>query len=117
MVSQANIDVETAACVNALTASAQLFGCLFEDPVAGKKETSRTGLTCPNRQAALAKQCKDKCTQFAVDFHSHICDRPPRSRDDFWQATFGSIGGQTFGSARVQDCGPKLPSRKVKVLK
>lgn len=115
VVSPANITVETDACVGTLTANARLFGCLFED-AAGKKEDFRTGMTCVNRQAALAAQCTARCKQFAIDYHSHICETPTRSRDDFWKATFGSIGGEAYGSARVPDCGPKLPSVNVKAL-
>src|SRR5258705_11329795 len=53
---KAQVDEATNQCVKALTGSAQLWGCFFKDD-AGRAEDKRTGLSCPDRQAALAKQC------------------------------------------------------------
>jgi hypothetical protein len=52
---KAQVDEATNQCVNALTRSAQLRECVFEDD-AGRAEDKRTGLSCPDRQAALARQ-------------------------------------------------------------
>jgi hypothetical protein len=91
-------------CVSELSGNAQFFGCfLFEDS-AGRAEDARTGLSCPARQAALAKQCRARCSDFAAKF--------PTCRDPniVWQESFGDIGGLAFGSARVELCGPRLAS-------
>ncbi|HXL09207.1 MAG TPA: hypothetical protein VN966_03210, partial [Candidatus Bathyarchaeia archaeon] len=63
---KAQVDEATNQCVNALTGSAQLWGCFFEDD-AGRAEDKRTGLSCPDRQAALAKQCLKRCADYASD--------------------------------------------------
>src|SRR6202022_4338184 len=57
---KAQVDEATNQCVNALTGSAQLRGCFFEND-ADRAEDKRTGLSCPDRQAALAKQCRKRC--------------------------------------------------------
>ncbi len=61
---QTTINEVTNNCISSLVANAQLIGCLFEDD-AGKAEDKRTGLTCAQRQAALARQCNTRCAQFA----------------------------------------------------
>lgn len=98
-------------CVASLVASAQLVGCFFEDD-AGRAEDKRTGLTCAARQAALAKQCRIRCESFAQSISERVC-----TNDDFmdlmWHATFGDIGGNVVGSARVQACGPPLKAKLV----
>jgi hypothetical protein len=114
VLSQAALDAETAACVNSLSANAQIVGCFFEDET-GKREDLRTGMTCPDRQAALAKQCRAKCAQFSEVYHRQLCD-PLAVKDEFWKATFGDIGGTTYGSAKVQACGPPLKSVDVRAL-
>src|SRR5258708_34428271 len=63
---KAQVDEATNQCVNALTGSAQFRGCFFEDD-AGRSEDKRTGLSCPDRQAALAKQCLKRCGKYASD--------------------------------------------------
>src|SRR6202048_4226703 len=63
---KAQVDEATNQCVNTLTRSAQLRGCFFEDD-AGRAEDTRTGLSCPDRQAALAKQCVKRCANHASD--------------------------------------------------
>jgi hypothetical protein len=90
-------------CVKALSASAQRFGCSLEDAT-GRAEDQRTGLSCPARQAALASQCEARCWTFAV--HQNNCE----SEDVLWQGVFGDIGGFSYGSARVDLCGPRLRS-------
>jgi hypothetical protein len=102
---QAQVDAATNKCVNDLTTNAQFWGCLFEDD-AGKAEDARTGLSCPDRQAALAKQCRKRCANFASFSTRTWCvGRDPNS---VWQMFFGDIEGDTIGSARVERCGPPL---------
>jgi hypothetical protein len=96
-------DARTNQCVADLRGRAQLWGCLLEDD-AGRAEDLRTGLTCPDRQAALANQCRTRCTKFAM--WEGTC----RSTDQVWQEFFGDIGGDRYGSARVELCGPRLRS-------
>jgi hypothetical protein len=57
-------DARTNQCVADLRGRAQLWGCMSEDD-AGRAEDLRTGLTCPDRQAALANQCRARCAKFA----------------------------------------------------
>lgn len=94
-------DDATNACLNALSANAQFWGCLFEDD-AGRAEDQRTGLSCPLRQQTLANQCRKRCADWAL--YSNTCD----DSDTNWQHAFGDIGGDHFGSARVDLCGPRL---------
>src|SRR5712672_1797844 len=61
---KAQVDEATNQCVKTLTESAQLWDCLFEDD-AGRAENKRTGLSCPDRQAALAKQGIKRCANYA----------------------------------------------------
>jgi hypothetical protein len=101
----ADVVAATNKCVADLTANAQLFGCFFEDD-AGRSEDARTGLSCPDRQAALAKQCRKRCADFASASTRTFCQgQDPNS---VWQAFFGDIGGFAIGSARVDLCGPSL---------
>jgi len=58
---KAQVDEATGQCVNALTGSAQLRGLFFRGRCR-QGEDKRTGLSCPDRQAALAKQCLRRCT-------------------------------------------------------
>ena len=111
----AQLDAATNKCVAALVANAQLIGCLFED-AAGKAEDQRTGLTCPSRQAALAKQCRSRCANFANATTGLTCKPDEDFYDNAWQTSFGDIGGQKAGSARVQDCGPALLSKAEKIF-
>ena len=103
---KAQVDEATDQCVNALTGSAQLRGCFFEDN-AGRAEDKRTGLSCPDRQAAMAKQCLKRCVHYASDRTQLGCAGSyPNS---FWHTFFGDISGDTVGSARVDLCGqPRL---------
>jgi hypothetical protein len=102
---KADVDAATNKCVNDLTANAIFWGCLFED-AAGMAEDERTGLNCPDRQAALAKQCRKRCAAFASFSTRTWCvGRDPNS---VWQMFFGDIEGDTIGSARVERCGPPL---------
>ncbi len=106
---QAIVDVRTNSCVATLVANAQFVGCLFED-AAGKAEDKRTGLSCPARQAALARQCRARCATFAKDTSRQTC-----TTDEFlngrWVVAFGDLGGQVVGSARVEGCGPRLMTK------
>jgi len=92
-------------CVNALTGSAQLRGCFFEDD-AGRAEDKRTGLRCPGRQAALAKQCLKRCANYASDTTHLVCSAS--YPNTVWHISFGDISDD--GSARVESCGPPLRS-------
>ncbi len=91
----------TQQCLSALSGNAQFLGCLFEDD-AGRAEDQRTGLSCPAREAALASQCQARCKSWAAS--RNTCTD---SNSD-WQKAFGDIGGGSFGSARVDLCGPRL---------
>jgi hypothetical protein len=102
---QAMVDATTNKCVNDLTANATFWGCLFED-AAGKAEDERTGLSCPDRQAALAKQCRNRCASFASTSTRTWC--VGRTPDMVWNTFFGDISGHMVGSARVERCGPPL---------
>jgi hypothetical protein len=106
---QAIVDARTNSCVATLVANAQFVGCLFED-AAGKAEDKRTGLSCPARQAALARQCRARCATFAKDLSRQTC-----ITDEFlngrWFVAFGDLGGQVFGSANVAGCGPRLMTK------
>ncbi|WP_410210327.1 hypothetical protein [Aquirhabdus sp.] len=102
---QAENDVVTNNCMASLTGSAQFVGCLFED-AAGRAEDQRTNMSCADRQAALAKQCRSRCATFAKSMTGVSCDY--KSPDQRWQSAFGDIGGTMVGSAHVQDCGPPL---------
>ena len=103
---KAQVDEATDQCVNALTGSAQWRACFFEDN-AGRAEDKRTGLSCPDRQAAMAKQCLKRCVGYASDTTKLGCAGSyPNS---FWHTFFGDISGDTVGSARVDLCGqPRL---------
>ena len=99
---KASRDAATDACVNALTANAQFWGCGLED-AAGRAEDQKTGLSCPARQAALANHCRSRCVGLALAANS--CTDPNTA----WQAFFGDISGEQVGSARVDLCsGPPL---------
>jgi hypothetical protein len=99
---QAQLNAATNKCVNALSANAQLIGCIFEDD-AGRAEDQRTGLTCSARQAALAQQCRKRCADFASASSRTWC--PGMDQNIFWHDFFGYIGGEAVGSACVQSCG------------
>jgi hypothetical protein len=88
-------------CVAALAANANLFRCLFESN-ADRDEDVRTGLSCKDRQAALANQCRARCASFAASESS--C----RVRDTIWQENFGDVDGNVYGFARIELCGPPL---------
>jgi hypothetical protein len=102
----AEIVAATNKCVNQLIGSAQFFGCLFEDD-AGKAEDARTGLSCPDREAALARQCRNRCAAYASASLRVVCQF--QDPNDDWQLFFKDIGGFAVGSARVDLCGPRLP--------
>ena len=51
---------------------AQFRGCFFEDD-AGRAEDKRTCLSCPDRQAALTKQCLKRCANYASDTTHLVC--------------------------------------------
>ena len=91
-------------CVAALSGNAIVWSCLFEDD-AGRAEDYRTGLTCQERQRALANQCRARCTGF-VETKTDCYDNHA-----WWPFHFGDIGGVVYGSARVGLCGPPLPTR------
>src|SRR5258705_122925 len=102
---KAQVDEATNQCVNALTGSAQFRGCFFEDD-AGRAEDKRTGLSCPDRQAALAKQCLKRCANYASDTTHLVCTGS--YPNTVWHISFGDIPGGTGNSARVDLCGPRL---------
>ena len=104
----AQLSAATSKCMTALKSNAELVGCLFEDD-AGKAEDQRTGLTCPQRQAAMAAQCQSRCSTFAQETAATWCVNPGYI-DDAWKRVFGDIGGEKVGSARVKDCGPPIKS-------
>ena len=89
------------------TQSAQLRDCFFEDD-ASRAENKRTGLGCPDRQAALAKQCQKRCTNYASDTTHLVCTGS--YPNTIWHISFGDISGDTGNSARVDLCGPPLRS-------
>ena len=100
---KAQLDEATNNCVNALTRNAQFSGCRFEDD-AGRAEDQRTGLSCPERQAVLAKQCPKRCADYA-SATTRCAGMDPNS---VWHMFFGDISGGAVGSARVERCGPPL---------
>ena len=104
---KAQVDEATNQCVNTLTGSAQLRGCFFEED-AGRAEDKRTGLSCPDRQAALAKQCLKRCANYASDTTHLVCTGS--YPNTVWHISFGDISGDTGDSARVDLCGPPLRS-------
>ena len=104
---QAQVDAATNECVNTLTRSAQFLDCFFEDN-AGRAEDKRTGLSCPDRQAALAKQCLKRCANYASDMTHLVCTGS--YPNTVWRISFGDISGDTSNSARVDLCGPPLRS-------
>jgi hypothetical protein len=104
---KATVDAATNRCVNDLTGNAIFLGCFFEDD-AGRAEDKRTGLTCPERQAALARQCLQRCAFYASASTLRWCvGMDPNS---VWREVFGDISGEVIGSARVERCGPRLRS-------
>jgi hypothetical protein len=104
---KAQVDEATNQCVNALTQSSQLRECIFED-YAGRAEDKRTGLSCPDRQAALARQCLKRCTNYASDTTHLVCTGS--YPNTVWHISFGDIASDTGNSARVDLCGPPLRS-------
>jgi len=104
---KAQVDEATNQCVNSLTRSAQLRDCFFEDD-AGRAEDKRTGLSCPDRQAALAKQCLKRCANYASDSAHLVC--AGSYPNTVWHISFGDISADTGTSARVDLCGPLLRS-------
>jgi hypothetical protein len=102
---KAQVDEATNQCVNTLTGRAQFRGCFFEDDV-GRAEDKRTGLSCHDRQAALAKQCLKRCTNYASDTTHLVCTGS--YPNTVWRISFGDISGDTGDSARVDLCGPRL---------
>jgi hypothetical protein len=103
---QATINEVTNRCISSLVANAQLIGCLLEDD-AGKAEDKRTGLTCAQRQAALARQCNTRCANFAQQITHRVCSTEGFG-DEAWFVAFGDLDGKVVGSARVAGCGPRL---------
>jgi hypothetical protein len=102
---KAQIDEATNECVKELTDTAQVWGCLFEDD-AGRAEDKRTGLSCHDRQAALAKQCRKRCANYASDTSHLVCTGS--YPNTVWHISFGDVSGDTRGSAHVDLCGPPL---------
>ena len=104
---KAQVDEATNQCMNGLTRTAQLRDCFFEDD-AGRAEDKRTGLSCPDRQAALAKQCLKRCANYASDTTHLVCTGS--YPNTVWHISFGDISGDIGNSARVDLCGPPLRS-------
>jgi hypothetical protein len=98
----AQVEAATNQCVNDLRASAQLVGCFFEND-AGRAEDARTGLSCPDRQGALAQLCRQRCANYAIAWMNSSC--VAQDRNSVWKAFFGDIAGELYGSASVQGCG------------
>jgi len=106
----ATVNAALGNCVKALTANAQLAACLFEDN-AGRQEDKRTGRSCPERQAAMAQQCRPQCTTFANAVTKYTCQSEElnvQQRDAAWRNAFGNLAGPSFGSANIAQCGPPL---------
>jgi ribosomal protein L40E len=99
---KATRDAATDQCVDALSASAQVFLCGFFEDAQNKLEDQKTGLSCFARQGALASQCRARCAAFAASVSNCY------SQDQQWQNRFGDIGGVSYGSARVDLCGPPI---------
>ncbi len=108
---KAQVAEATNQCVNALTRSAQLRNCVFEDD-AGRAEDKRTGLSCPDRQAALAKQCLRRCANYASNSTHLVCSGS--YPNTVWRISFGDILAEPGNSARVDLCGPRLRSMSAK---
>jgi hypothetical protein len=109
---KAQVDEATDQCVNALTGSAQLRACFFEDD-AGRAEDKRTGLSCPDRQAALAKQCLKRCVDYASDTtHLGCAGSYPNS---FWRTFFADISGDSVGPTRIDLCWQPRPRDNVSI--
>src|SRR5258705_12944141 len=72
--------------VNTLTRSAQFLDCFFEDD-AGRGEDKRTGLSCPDRQAALAEQCLKRCAKCSSDATHLVCTGS--YPNTVWHVSFG----------------------------
>jgi hypothetical protein len=102
---KAQIDAATNECVKQLTDTAQVWVCLFEDD-AGRAEDKRTGLSCHDRQAALAEQCGKRCANYASDTTHLVCTGS--YPNTVWHISFGDVSGDTGGSAHVDRCGPPL---------
>lgn len=102
---KAQIGDATAQCVNVLTGNAQSRDCLFEDD-AGRAEDKRTGLNCPDRQAALARQCLKRCVNYASDTTHLVC--AGSYPNTVWRVSFGDISDYALGSEHVDLCGPRL---------
>ncbi|MET0536897.1 MAG: hypothetical protein ABWZ64_02955, partial [Xanthobacteraceae bacterium] len=68
-------------------------------------EDKRTGLSCPDRQAALAKQCLNRCANYAR--HLVCSGSYPNT---VWPIYFGDISADTRNFARVELCGAPLRS-------
>jgi hypothetical protein len=94
-------DIATNTCVAHLAATATFWGCTFEDD-AGRAEDQRTGLSCAARQAALAQQCRARCAAFARSVVT--C----KGLNEVWPQSFGDIGGDRYGYARIDLCGARL---------
>jgi hypothetical protein len=109
---QASRDEATNRCVDTLSGNAMLWGCLFEDD-AGKAEDQRTGLSCADRQKALANQCRARCSRYVASLY--YCS----DTSEVWQrpGNFGDIGGQVYGSARVDLCGPRLKTSRGNLIR
>ncbi|MEO8740084.1 MAG: hypothetical protein ABI537_10325 [Casimicrobiaceae bacterium] len=103
---QAALNEVTNWCISSRVANAQLIGCLLEDD-AGKAEDKRTGMTCAQRQAALARQCSTRCGEFAQRITHRSCSTDGFT-DEQWFVVFGNLDGKVVGSARVEGCGPRL---------
>lgn len=91
-------------CVADLTATAEFWGCLFEDEV-GKAQDKALNMTCAQRKAAYAAECSARCQKFALN-HDNICQSQAKGIDGFWQDAFGDLGGTKYPAARVEGCGP-----------
>jgi hypothetical protein len=80
---------------------------------AGRAEDIRTGLGCPDRQAALAMQCLKRCASYASDTTHLVCTGS--YPNTVWRISFGDISAGA-GNAHVELCGPPLRSFPAKKL-
>lgn len=91
-------------CLADLTATAEFWGCLFEDE-AGKAQDKALNMTCAQRKAAYAAECSARCTKFSTNY-VNLCQSHAKGADGFWQDAFGDLGGTKYPAARVEGCGP-----------
>jgi len=110
---QATQAAATNKCIADLTANAEFWGCLFED-AAGKAEDRKLNMTCAERKAAYAQECRSNCALYA-NMITNGCEggwlEGAERTNYLWKASFAGVGGTKYGAARVEGCGPP-PKKK-----